>query len=84
VHVLGIQAAVEQLGVSATAVDVLLVLNSKLDDDWLILITEGLELSRRGIELGVLACLDTLALLSISVKLSGGQDKFASIGTFVG
>jgi hypothetical protein len=54
VHVLGIEAAVEQFGVAAAAVDVLLVLDGELDDQRLVPVGEGLELGGRGVKLGVL------------------------------
>ena len=82
-HVLGIQAAVEQLGVAATAVNVLLVLDGELEDQRLVAVGERLELGGHGVELGILAGLDTLALLGISVKLSGGQNEFSGIAALV-
>ena len=83
-HVLGVQAAVEQLGVAAAAVNVLLVLDGELDNDRLVAVGEGLELGGRGVKLGVLARLDALALLGVAVKLSGSQNEFSGIAAFVG
>ena len=83
-HVLGFQAAVEQLGVAAAAVNVLLVLDGELEDQRLFAVGEGLELGGRGVELGVLARLDALALLGVAVKLSGSQNEFSGIAAFVG
>jgi hypothetical protein len=54
VHVLGIEAAVKQLGVATPAVNVLLVLDRELDDQGLFAVGEGLELGRHGVELGIL------------------------------
>ena len=83
VHVLGIETAVEQLGVATSAVDVLLVLDGELDNDRLVAVRKWLEFGRRGVELGVLAGLDALALLSVSVELAGGQNELTGVGTFV-
>jgi len=83
VHVLGIEAAVKQLGVATPAVNVLLVLDRELDDQGLFAVGEGLELGRHGVELGILAGLDALALLGVAVKLSGGQDKLSGVAAFV-
>merc|ERR1719370_1355771 len=66
-HVSLIQLAVEQLHVTTTAVNILLVLNSELDDKRLVHIGEGLELRRKGVKLGILACLDTLVKLGIQI-----------------
>ena len=82
-HVLGVQAAVEDLGVAAAAVDVLLVLDGELEDQRLVAVGEGLELGREGVELGVLARLDALALVGVAVKLSGCQDELSGVGTLV-
>ena len=83
VHVLGVQAAVEDLGVAAAAVNVLLVLDGELEDQRLVAVGEGLELGREGVELGVLARLDALALVGVAVKLSGCQDELSGVGTLV-
>merc|ERR1719206_1243817 len=58
VHVSLIKLTVEQLDVSTTTVNVLLVLNSELDDEGFVHIREGLELGREGVKLGILAGLD--------------------------
>ena len=83
-HVLGVQAAVEQLGIATAAVDVLLVLDGELEDQGLVAVREGLELSGEGIELGILAGLDALALLGVAVELSCSQDKFSGVAALVG
>jgi hypothetical protein len=83
VHVLGIERAVEELGVSAAAVDVLFVLDCELKDEGLVLVGEGLELGGGGVELSVLAGLNTLALFGIAVKLSGCQNELAGIAALV-
>ena len=54
VHISGIERAVEQLSVSTTAVNVLLVFDCELEDQGLVLVGEGLELGGRGVELGIL------------------------------
>ncbi len=79
VHIFGIEGAVEELGVAATAVNVLLVLDGELHDQGLVLVGEGLELGGGGVELGVLAGLNTLVLLGVAVELTGCQNKFAGI-----
>ncbi len=78
-HIFGIEGAVEELGVPATAVNVLLVLDGELQDQGLVLVGEGLELGGGGVELGVLAGLNTLVLLGVAVELAGSQNKFAGI-----
>ena len=82
-HVLGIERAVEELGVSAAAVDVLFVLDCELKDEGLVLVGEGLELGGGGVELSVLAGLNTLALFGIAVELSGCQNELAGIAALV-
>lgn len=59
VHVLLVDVGGEQLNVAATAVDALLVLHGKLDDEGLVLIIEVIEAGRQGVEAGILACLQT-------------------------
>ena len=43
-HVLAIEGAVKELGISTTAVNILLVLDCELEDQGLVLVGEGLEL----------------------------------------
>ena len=43
-HILSIKGAIKKLGISATAVNVLLVLDGELEDQGLVLVREGLEL----------------------------------------
>ena len=43
-HILAIEGAVKELGISTTAVNVLLVLDCELEDQGLVLVGEGLEL----------------------------------------
>ena len=43
-HILAIEGTVKELGVSTTAVNVLLVLDCELKDQGLVLVGEGLEL----------------------------------------
>ena len=54
VHISGIEGAVEQLCVSTTAVNVLLVFDGELEDQRLVLVGEWLELGGRGVELSIL------------------------------
>jgi len=83
VHIGGIEGAVEELGIATTAVNVLLVLDGELQDQRLVLVGEGLELGGGGVELGVLAGLDALVLVGVTVKLAGCQDEFSGIATLV-
>ena len=50
VHILLVHAAVEELDVSAAAVNVLLVLDAELHDQGLVPVGEGLVLGRDGVE----------------------------------
>lgn len=61
VHVLLVHVGGEQLNVAAAAVDALLVLYGKLDDERLVLVVEVIEAGRHGVEAGILACLQTYA-----------------------
>jgi hypothetical protein len=45
VHVLCVKRAIEQLGITSTAIDVLFVLHGELKNQRLVLVGEGLELS---------------------------------------
>ncbi len=83
-HVGGIEGAVKELGVATAAVDVLLVLDGELQHQGLVLVGEGLELGGGGVELGVLAGLDTLVLFGIAVEFSGCQDEFSGVTALVG
>lgn len=58
-HVLLVDVGGEQLNVTTAAVDALLVLHSKLDDERLVLVVEVIEAGRQGVEAGILACLQT-------------------------
>jgi hypothetical protein len=79
VHVLLVERAVKDLGVAAAAVDVLLVLHCELDDQWLVLVRELLEVLRQGVELGVLAGLDALVLVGVAVELARGPRELAQV-----
>lgn len=58
-HVCLVEVRGEQLDVASPAVDVLLVLHSELDHQGLSLVAEGLKASRRRVEVGILAGLET-------------------------
>lgn len=58
-HVCLVEVSGEQLDVASPAVDVLLVLHSELDHQGLSLVAEGLKASRRRVEVGILAGLET-------------------------
>lgn len=54
-----IQVSGEDLHIATTAVNLLLMLDSKLNDQSLILVAERLKTGRGGIETSILACLQT-------------------------
>merc|ERR1719322_1410711 len=84
VHISLVEGAVEELDVSAAAVDVLLVLDGELHDERLLLVGEGLlELGAGSVELGVLRRLDALVLLGVAVKLARRQLELAGVGALV-
>lgn len=58
-HVALVEVGGEDLDVTASAVDLLLVLDGELDDQGLSLVAEGLKAGRQGVKAGVLAGLDT-------------------------
>lgn len=58
-HVSLLQCAREELHVATAAVNVLLVLHGKLDDQCFTLVGERVEAGRLGIEVGILAGLQT-------------------------
>ena len=57
-HVILSKATVENLGVTTTTVDILFVFYCELEDQGLFFATEWLELRRKGIEPGILRCLN--------------------------
>lgn len=59
VHVLLIEFAVEHLDITTSAVNVLFVLDSELDNQRLILVAKWLEFIGNGIKSCVLRCLNT-------------------------
>merc|ERR1719420_222600 len=84
VHVSLVEGAVEELDVSAAAVDVLLVLDGELHDERFLLVREGLvELGAGRVELCVLRRLDALVLLGVAVELARSQFELAGIGALV-
>lgn len=58
VHILLVQAGREELNVAPATVNVLLVLHSELDDQWLALVAEITKTGGKGVEAGVLAGLE--------------------------
>ena len=58
-HVILLEAAVEQLGVTATAVNVLLMLDCELNNQRLFLVADGRKLRRQAVKPGILRCLNT-------------------------
>lgn len=58
-HVLLVDVGGEQFNVATAAVDALLVLHGKLDDERLVLVVEVIEAGRQGVEAGILARLQT-------------------------
>lgn len=58
-HVALVEVRGEDFDVAPSAVDLLLVLDGKLDDQRFSLVAKGLKASRQGIKVGVLACLET-------------------------
>lgn len=60
-HVILVEVRGEDLDVTASAVDLLLVLDGELDDQRLPLVAERIKAGGQGIETGVLAGLETCA-----------------------
>jgi len=83
VHLCLFKAAIEQFGVSATAIDVLLVLDRKLNDEGFVLIAESWEFRAKAIEFGILRRLNTNILFGLPVELSRSQYKFAGFSAFL-
>ena len=83
-HVLLVEGGGENFDVSTATVDVLLVFDSELNDGLLVLVGELVELGGHGVELGILASLDTLVLLSVTVKFTGGQREFTQVVFMLG
>ena len=78
-HVLLVKCRRENLDVSTATVDVLFVLDGELNDGGFSLVGELVELGGHGVELGILASLDTLVLLSVTVKFTGAQREFTQV-----
>ena len=83
-HVLLVHTTIEELDISTSAVDVLLVLHRELDDQRLVLVGDRGVLGRDGIELGVLRGLETLVLLLVSVELARAHDKLTKVVLVLG
>lgn len=67
-HVLLVEAAVKDLKVSTTTVDVLFVLHGELDDQRLVLVWEGREFVGESVEAGILGSLKTCRVKNQLVK----------------
>eukprot|EP00123_Amoebidium_parasiticum_P006625 comp17537_c0_seq1/m.17095 comp17537_c0_seq1/g.17095 ORF comp17537_c0_seq1/g.17095 comp17537_c0_seq1/m.17095 type:complete len:403 (+) comp17537_c0_seq1:258-1466(+) len=80
VHLLLVEVLSEDLNVTTTAVNALLVLDGELDYEVLTLVAEGVELSGNSVELGILASLETLILLSVGIELASRQLPLALLG----
>jgi len=78
-HFLWIQITVEQLNVSTTAINILLVFDRVLDDEVFAFITERREFLGQGIEPSVLRRLYTLVSLSIVVESTRAVNKLAEL-----
>lgn len=65
-HIILLQAAVKQFHVATTTVNVLFMLHSELKDKRLVLVAEGLELSRKTIESGILGGLKTCTSMKLN------------------
>lgn len=57
-HILLVQAGWEEFDVTPTTINVLLVLHSELNDQWLALVAEVIKAGGKGVEAGVLAGLE--------------------------
>lgn len=72
VKVLLIEVRGIELGIATSTVNVLLVLHRELQNQGLSLVADGfIELGRDGVESSIFAGLNSLVLLSITVKLAG-------------
>ena len=60
------------------------MLDGELNHGTLALVGELVELGGHGVELGILASLDTLVLLSVTVKFTGGQREFTQVVFMLG
>jgi hypothetical protein len=78
IEVLLVNIAWEDLDVSTSAVNLLLVLHSVLENEVLLLVGERGELSSVGIKASVLGGLDTLVGLGITIELASGEDKVST------
>ena len=58
-HIFLIQRAIKYFYISTAAIDILFMLNSKLNNKRFVFIAEWLEFRAQGIESGILRCLDT-------------------------
>ena len=83
-HVSLIKRAIKQFGISTTAINVLFMLDSKLHDQRLLLSGGWFEFRGQSVEFGILAGLDTLVLLGITVKLASSQGKLAEVALVLG
>ena len=79
VHILLVHTTVKHLDVSTSTVNVLLVLHRELNNQRLVLVADGGVLGRDGVELGVLAGLQTLVLLNITVEFTRADNELAEV-----
>ena len=82
-HVSLVQRTVEKLGISTSTIDVLLVFDSKLHHKRFVFIGERFEFGGQTVKSGILAGLDSLVFVSISIKSTGSPSKFTGFGPFV-
>lgn len=78
-HFLGFQFAVEQLNISTTTINVLLVFHCILDNEILAFVAERSEFLGQRVEPGVLRCLYTLVSFGIVVESSRAVNKLAKL-----
>ena len=76
-HVSLVKRAIEQFSVSTTTVDVLFMFDGELNNERFFLSGDGLEFRGQSVEFGVLAGLDTLVLIGITVKFACGPCEFS-------
>ena len=78
-HILLVHPTVKHLDVSTSTVNVLLVLHRELNNQRLVLVADGGVLGRDGVELCVLAGLQTLVLLNITVEFTRADNELAEV-----